>query len=226
MGFWSTTVHQLFRHLEVVGFEAPRLLGVEEDVEILGWIEGESGADGWAKIVPEAGLRRWAAFLRRYHDAVGGYRPSADAVWSSGRRDCGAGEVVCHGDFGTWNGIWRGDEIVGLIDFDHARPAPPTFDIAYALECAAPFRDDAECTKSLRYPIRPDRLRRIEVFCDAYGIAVPDDIVQQVADQQRLVHETCQQLSRQGIEPQATWLREGYDDVVRARIEWTESFRL
>jgi len=33
-------------------------------------------------------------------------------------------------------------------------------------------------------------------------------------------------LARQGIEPQATWIREGYLETVRARIKWTESFVL
>ena len=88
-----------------------------------------------------------------------------------------------------------------MIDFDHARPAPPIFDIAYALEYAAPFRDDAECLRWLRYPQPPDRHRRIEVFCAAYGIAVPDDITAWVAWQKRLVMRNCEALARQGIEP-------------------------
>jgi len=35
--------------------------------------------------------------------------------------------------------------------------------------------------------------------------------------------QTCQALANLGIEPQATWVREGYLDTVRARIRWTES---
>jgi Phosphotransferase enzyme family len=221
--FWTPAVHDLLRHLEAVGFPAPRPLGVEGDHELLSWIDGESGPDGWAKIVPERGLRGWAAFLRRYHDAVAAYRPPPASPWSSGPGTGASGEIICHGDFGPWNGVWRGDQVVGLIDFDHARPAPPIFDIAHALEYAAPFRDDAECLRWLRYPQPPDRRRRIEIFCDAYGIAVPGDIVDRVAWQQRLVMRNCEALARQGIEPQATWVRHGYLDIVRARIDWTVS---
>jgi aminoglycoside phosphotransferase (APT) family kinase protein len=190
---------------------------------VLTWIEGESGPDGWAKVVPEDGLRRWARFLRRYHDAVAGFRPPADSAWSSGTGTCGSGELICHGDVGPWNGVWRGDDVVGLIDFDHARPAPPLFDVAYALEYTAPYRDDEECVRWLRYPAPPDRRRRIEVFCHAYGIAVPADVSACVAAQQRMVSETAEALGRRGIEPQATWIREGHLEEYAARVRWTEA---
>jgi aminoglycoside phosphotransferase (APT) family kinase protein len=223
MNYWSPAVHGLLRHLEGIDFPAPRVLGTEDSIETLTWIDGESGPDGWVKVVPESGLRRWARFLRSYHDAVSGYRPPADSLWSSGTGSCAAGEIICHGDYGPWNGIWRVNDVVGLIDWDHARPARPLFDVAYGLEYAAPFRDDAECVRWLRYPGPPDRRRRIEVFCDAYGASVPDDVSACVAWQQRLVAASCAAVARCGIEPQATWVREGYLDVLQARIAWTEA---
>lgn len=226
MAFWSTAVHELLDHLEKARFPAPRLLGVEDGMEVLGWIEGESGSDGWAKIVPEDGLHRWGSFLRRYHEAVDGFRPPAESIWSSGARGCEGGEIVCHGDFGPWNGVWQGPDIVGLLDFDHAVPAPPMFDIAYALEYAAPFRDDEECLRWLRYPEPPDRKGRIGVFCDGYGIAVPDDVVALVVTVQRSDLARCSVLAGKGIEPQATWVKDGYLDTLRARIAWTEALQL
>jgi hypothetical protein len=97
---------------------------------------------------------------------------------------------------GLSDGVWRGGEIVGLLDFDHARPAPPLSD-----------------------------RRRIDVFCEAYGVVVLN-VVDRVAEQQRFVLERCEALGRQGIEPQATWIRDGYLETVRDRIRWTESLRL
>lgn len=224
--FWSPAVHELLLHLEAVRFPAPRLLGVDGGVELLGWIEGESGPAGWAKIVNDDGLRRWASLLRRYHDVVADFRPSGTSEWSNGTRGCPPGTIVCHGDFGPWNGVWQGEEIVGLLDFDHANPAPSMVDVAYALEYAAPFRDDAECCRWLGYREPPDRRHRIECFCDAYGMAVPHDIVDRVAAEQRRGMEVCASLGRRGVEPQATWVREGYLEIVRARIAWTESLQL
>lgn len=84
MESWSPAVHGLLRYLESIDFPAPRVLHAEDGIETLTWIEGESGPDGRAKVVPESGLRRWARFLRGYHDAVAGHRPPADSVCSGG----------------------------------------------------------------------------------------------------------------------------------------------
>ena len=230
--FWSPAVHGLLRYLESACFPAPRVLPAstgdgdsasQPGTETLTWIDGESGADGWANVVPGTGLQRWARFLRRYHDTVAGYRPPATSVWSSGTGTCAPGEIICHGDFGPWNTVWRDGDIAGLIDWDHARPAPPLFDVAYALEYAAPFRDDEECVRWLGYPRPPGRRRRIEVFCGAYGIAVPADTGALVAKQQRAVAATCADLAHRGIEPQATWVRDGHLARLRTRIAWTEA---
>jgi hypothetical protein len=219
-------VHDLLRHLASKGFASPRVLGVDGDAEILTWIEGESGAAGWAQVVPERGVRAWASFLRSYHDAVADYAPPAGSTWSSGRGACGEGEVVCHGDFGPWNAVWHGQEIAGLIDWDHARTAPPMFDVAYGLEYVAPFRSDRESIELMGHREPPDRRRRVEVFCDAYGIDVPADLVGEVARQQRQTADTVEKLAREGIEPQASWVREGYLGELAARARFTESLRL
>jgi hypothetical protein len=47
-----------------------------------------------------------------------------------------------------------------------------------------------------------------------------------VARQQRSMLQTSEALGHHGIEPQATWVRRGYFETVRARIRWTASLRL
>ena len=70
---WTPAVHALLDRLEAVGFPySPRVLGVDGTVEILSYIDGESGPDGWAKVVDEAGLQATAGLLRAYHDAIEG----------------------------------------------------------------------------------------------------------------------------------------------------------
>src|SRR5690348_18474411 len=89
--YWSPAVHGLLRYLESACFPAPRVLPAstgdgdsasQPGTETLTWIDGESGADGWAK-VPETGLQRWARLLRRYHDSLAGYRPLPTSESSS-----------------------------------------------------------------------------------------------------------------------------------------------
>lgn len=219
LGFWSPAVHNLLRHLEAVGFPGPRVLDVAGDYEELAWVEGEAGASTWSKVVDEDGLRQWARLLRRYHDAVRDYRPEPHAEWSRAR---GTG-FICHGDPGPWNTVWRDGSIVAFIDFDHAHPGSPPDDIVYALEYGAPFRDDDTCVERMAYPSPPDRGRRIELFCDAYGAAVPAEVSGLVARRQLRDLNLVADLARRGIEPQVTWVRDDYLATIRRRAEWTES---
>jgi hypothetical protein len=221
MHHWSPAVHGLLRHLESVGFPAPRLLDVDEDagVEVLTWIEGESGGDGWAYVVPEDGLRAYARLLRRYHDAVRDYDAPSASEWSRGP----GGGFVCHGDPGPWNVVFRDGEPYAFIDFDHAHAGTPLDDVVYALEFGAPFRYDHECVEQMRYPAPPARGRRVEVFCDAYGIDVPPDVRTLVADRQAADAALVEEIARRGIHPQVTWVRDGFPDVDRARSAWTRS---
>ena len=61
----------LLGHLESVGFSySPRLVGSADGHDVLSFIPGRSGADGWAPAVDERGLIAGARLLRAYHDAV------------------------------------------------------------------------------------------------------------------------------------------------------------
>lgn len=155
---WTPAVHALLRHLEAVGFPySPRVPGHDDEGrEVLTFIDGESGPAVRAKVVDDDGLAAFAHLPRAYHDACAGFVPPADTVWSTGVGAPAAGQVVRHGDFAPWNTVWDGGRPVGILDWDVARPAVPIHDIAYAMEYVAPFRDDEECVRRLRYPEPPD----------------------------------------------------------------------
>jgi hypothetical protein len=216
-------VHDLLLALEDLGFPySPRFLGIDDaGREVLTWIEGESGPDGWSKVVPEDGLRRFGRLLREVHDATAGLDLPTDG-WAGGRAIPEAGSVICHGDVGPWNTVWDGGEPVGIIDWDFAGPAPATDDLAYALEYVTPFRDDDHAVRWMRYPEVPDRRRRAEIFCDAYGAHV-GDIPAAVARRQEADIELVLALAARGVEPQATWVGEGVEAELRARVAWTRT---
>src|SRR5882757_3916309 len=161
---WTPAVHALLNHLHDVGFRyAPRVLGVRDETEILAYIPGRSGADGWSEALQPDGVKAMARLLREYHDAVADWNPSHEPTWADGTRGTGGpDELICHGDFGPWNIVWQNHRPVGLLDWEYANPARPVQDIAWALQFLAPFRDDHTATATMGFPKPPDRRGRIE----------------------------------------------------------------
>ncbi len=224
---WSAGVHELLLHLESIGFRpAPRFLGIDEQGrEILSYVDGESGAAGWAKVVEDDGLIAMARLLRDYHEAVRGFRPTPGAGWAGRTEPPRADEVICHGDFGPWNLVWHGSRPVGVLDWDYAWPARPIQDVAYALEYVAPFRDDETCVRWLAFPEPPDRRRRLELFAEAYGLGSTDGLVDEVIGQQEAVWERARLLAGRGHQPQAEWQATGFLDTTADRIRWSRAHR-
>jgi len=114
-------------HLERVGFEAaPRWLGFDErGREVLSWIDGDTLVER-GRMHPYIGdpperitfsnaqIAAVMRLLRRYHDSFGD-------------------DVVCHGDFGPWNIVWRDGLPIGVIDFDDVYRGDAADDVGYAL---------------------------------------------------------------------------------------------
>jgi Ser/Thr protein kinase RdoA (MazF antagonist) len=120
-------MRRVLLHLERADFAAaPRWLGVDEEGrDILSWIDGETLVERGRMhpYIDDAGGRitfsdeQVAAvmrLLRRYHDTFGD-------------------DVICHGDFGPWNIVWRNGLPVAVFDFDNAYPGEAADDVAYAL---------------------------------------------------------------------------------------------
>lgn len=226
-GWWTPAAHELLKYLEKVGFKySPRVLGFDDKGrEILSFIEGESGKDGWVKIINDDGLRKYANLLREYHTAVADFRPSVESEWAYAKGGVKDGEIICHGDFGVWNIVWQGAEPIGIVDWDFVLPAKPRYDVLYALEYAAPFRDDEASIKWHHFSEVPDRKHRIKVFAEAYGLTDIGDIVDDVAALQRTVGKHEEYLAKRGLQPQVDWVANGDLEEVEKRAKWTEENR-
>jgi hypothetical protein len=224
--WWTSSVHDLLNYLEKVGFAySPRVLGFDDEgQEVLTYIEGESGKEGWYKIHSDVGLANFAKLLKSYHEAIAGYRPRNDATWAYSPNQLKPGEIMCHGDFGPWNIAWDGDKPVGILDWDFVLPAKPEHDIFYALEYSAPFRDDETTLSWHHFTEVPDRKRRVSVFLDAYGTNLPN-IVDGVVDVQRqgIVH--VQYLADRGLQPQIDWAKDGTLENAEKQAQWAENNR-
>ena len=143
---WSSSVQALLAHLREVGFtEAPQPFGVTPDGDEVAFIPGVGGDDACLLVDSDSAVAAVGDLLRRYHEAVAGWRPRTSVSWFDGSTGTGSSTssdtgsrlgdtLVCHGDVGPWNLVWRDGRIVGLIDWEHAHVGTRTSDIAYALQ--------------------------------------------------------------------------------------------
>jgi hypothetical protein len=225
-GWWTPTVHALLNHLHDVGFtRVPRPLGVQDGREVLTFLPGESGAAGWPRVVPEAGLRALARLLREYHQAAAGFVAPPGARWALADGPARPGQVICHGDVGPWNVVWDGPTPVGLLDFDLAQPGAALDDVAYALEYLAPFRDDEHARRFQGFDAPPRRARRIAVFAQEYGLSGTQGLVDAVIRRQELTTVRVRALAAKGLEPQRSWVAEGFCAELEARVRWSRDNR-
>jgi hypothetical protein len=169
---WTPAVHALLRHLEAAGFpESPRVLGFDaQGREILTMIPGEVGNHPIAPaMTTDESLAAAARMLRRYHEAATIQPGWGDLPWRYRDPDPATWDVICHSDVATYNIVYRDGMPVGLIDFDVAGPGPKMWDIAYAAFRLVPLSSDANCL-GFGFSEPPDRVRRLALFCDAYGL--------------------------------------------------------
>ena len=183
-GPWTPTVHAYLRHLESRGFGgAPRVLGLDErGREILTHLEGEvpsssSWTRGHATRLPEPALRDEALvavgrLIRSLHDAAADFVPD-DPIWREHAYPPVGGEIVCHGDLGPHNTVYRDGEPVAFVDWDGARPDDPLLELGHAAWWFVPLADDAYCAE-MGFASPPDRGARLRLLADAYGAARPD----------------------------------------------------
>ena len=182
-GPWTPTVHAYLHHLEVVGFDgAPRVLGEDEQGrEVLSFIEGDvlAGGNEWQPGTPtpwpawaqsEVCLVESAKLLRFLHEAASSFVPPKEAMWR--QHDCPAlahDEIVCHGDVGPHNTVYRTGVPVALIDWDSARPNQPLVEFGDAAWRYVPLGDDAYFAQS-GFGVTPDLAARLAAFARAYGL--------------------------------------------------------
>lgn len=188
VGPWTATVHQLLDHLEAAGFDgAPRVLGIDDHGrEVLTFIEGEVlGDPAWQPGDPgpwpafartDEALVGAADLLRRFHEAAAGFWPT-EPVWKhhpwADRLD---GEIVCHGDIGRHNTVYRDGLPVALIDWETTRPGPPLVEMGAAAWKYVPLGTDAFFSASAFDEV-PDLAGRLARFARAYGVSGADEVL-------------------------------------------------
>ena len=179
MGPWSPAVHEYLRYLEAAGFAgAPRVLGTENNREVLTFIDGDVAADpcwqpGHGHRLPpyartDAALRGAAKLIRKLHSAAASFRPVITS-YRFDPRPPQPGEVISHGDLGPWNTVYHGEIPVAFIDWDSAGPVDPLADLAAAAWTFVPLAPPGQLAEAGFDPV-PDLAARLRTFVDAYGL--------------------------------------------------------
>jgi Ser/Thr protein kinase RdoA (MazF antagonist) len=154
----SALMRDVLARLEAAGFdECPRWLGVDDQGrDVLSWVDGATFVERGRMhpYLDDAGGRitfddeQVAAamrLLRRYHDVF-------------------RGGVICHGDYGPWNLVWRDRRPVAIIDFDRVHHGAAEEDVGYALRMFLGYGHSRET---------PDELvQRTRSALDAYGAEI------------------------------------------------------
>ncbi len=238
-GPWTPTVHALLEHVAGEGVSVPQPLGSDGCRETLSLVPGTGGDERWgdAHLSVEA-CASAGALLRRYHDASASFVPPAGATWIT---DCyvknGAGEdgpastsdaaagpgsheVILHGDPKPGNMAWRGEEAVGLFDFDDARPGLRVDDVAYALKWIIPFNGEVEKLRGIDTGEEAEMRERAAAFLEGYGWQGPFDVATLAVNAHERSIDEIEWGAAGGLEPQRTWVASG--DVAAWRAELPE----
>jgi len=225
---WSASVHALLGYLSEAGFaESPQPGPVADDHDDVTYIDGVSGDDACLLVATDEAVAAVASTLRRYHDLVAQWRPAVPPVWFDGQTGTGDGadHLVCHGDPGPWNLVWRDGALVGLIDWEYATVGTRRTDVAYALHYLVPFRDRSYWSAVLGMASKPRRRHRMAVFAEAYGIPVDDQLVDDVLASQQAGVDLMRNLAEQGRPRQQQLVADGELDREHRAVLWGQGHR-
>ena len=184
VGPWTPTIHALLRHVRRGGFDlAPEPLGFDGDGrEIVSYVPGTTvGWDlPWPELVRDEGLLvQVGAATARYHEAVADFRPGGVVPWQSGPAPLRANELVCHHDLAPYNVVVADGQLVGFIDWDLAGPGSRLSELAFVAWQWVPLHGPS-VTRLLGWGDAPDRVRRLRLLLDAYGLEDRAGFIDQV----------------------------------------------
>jgi aminoglycoside phosphotransferase (APT) family kinase protein len=177
---------------------APEPLGFDEQGrEVLRFIEGDTAATvapGSDSLWSDEMLVDVGRAVAAYHRAVADFVPSEDANWQYRPRALQAGEIICHHDFAPYNAVFRGSQLLGMVDWEGAGPGTIQEEIAFLAWQWVPLTPPRpEVSEAITRQI--DHIARLRLLLDSYGYddraGLIDAIIERV------------EISRTGIEARA-----------------------
>jgi hypothetical protein len=171
---WTPAVHAVLRHVRERGFDlAPEPLGFDDaGREMVTYIPGATV--GWSLPWPdwirhEELLEEVGAAMRRYHQAIADFRPAQPVRWQTGLAALRPSELVCHHDLAPYNVVVADRRLQGIIDWDLAGPGTAVSDLAFVAWQWVPLHGPL-VTRFLGWAPPPDRIQRLRLLLEAYGL--------------------------------------------------------
>jgi hypothetical protein len=173
-GPWTPTIHALLRHVRARGFDlAPEPLGFDDSGrEVVSYIPGTTVGWSlpWPAVIRDDGLLgQVGAMTARYHRAVIDFRPVDPVPWRSTPGPLGAAQLVCHHDLAPYNVVVAEGRLQGVIDWDLAGPGTALSELAFVAWQWVPLHGPF-VTELMGWTQPPDRVRRLRLLLDAYGL--------------------------------------------------------
>jgi hypothetical protein len=219
---WSPAMRALLHQLRAAGVNGVQAWhGVDEkNRDIFDYLLGEAGNYPLsAQMRSDNALVSAARLLRSIHDASVPLVDEPDLPWQSPPIE--PVEVICHGDFGTYNCVFEADEAVGVIDFDEAYPGPRRGDLASGLYRFAPLTDPAN---NNGFGDALEQARRARLFLDAYGCTrqLRRDAVDAVAPRIAQAIAYMRDAAAGGDPNFARYIADGHPEVYLRDIRYVE----
>jgi hypothetical protein len=221
---WNKDVHQLLRHVRDRGFLlVPEPRGFDEQGrEILSYLEG----DTLASVTPWPGslwsdelLAEVGHTVAAYHDAVADFIPDADACWQFRPRPLEPGEIICHHDFAPYNAVFKGDRLLGIIDWDGAGPGTIQEEIAFLVWQWVPLvppdlKEHVGCDPHM------DEGARLRKLLESYGYGTRGGLIDAVIERIEVSRSGIEERAAAGDPPYVALRDEGYTRGMERSIQY------
>jgi Phosphotransferase enzyme family len=137
-GPWTPAVHALLEFLAPRVPHIPTVLGVDEQGrEILTYLPGHL-VEAEVEMVTPAQIASMVRWTRALHEAVADF--THPGPWRF--FPMSPTTLIGHNDIAPYNVCFRGDDVVGVFDWDLAGPTTPLYELAFiAWNCVPLWRD-------------------------------------------------------------------------------------
>ena len=226
---WSNDVQRLLSHVRSRGFLlAPEPLGFDEQGrDVLRYIEGDTSAT----VTPWPGslwsdelLVEVGETVADYHRAVADFVPSEVVHWQYRPRALARGEIICHHDFAPYNAVFRGNHLLGMVDWESAGPGTIQEEIAFLAWQWVPLRPPEREVDDGSNP-RVDQVARLRLLLDSYGFEDRMGFIQAIINRVEISRSGIEERASEGGLPYIELRNEGHTRDMESLIRHLEKNR-